>query len=208
MNLETALGIIMFVVLTVGAVQCFLGYRLIKPVLAVFGFLIGAAIPGLITYYLLSLEGSTVIISGLVGGLFGALLAVLMHYVAIFMMGFTLGTILGYLLASVFGLVGESPMSIMMAILGLAGAILSIIYRRWVIIAATSFIGSFSFIIGISYFLGGVTAEKVSNLPPFYANPGLLLALGLGAAGVYIQHKYTAELNFKQLTAKTVDSAK
>src|SRR6476659_1483601 len=74
-----------------GAVACFAGYRLFRVVLAIFDFILGAAIassvmgPG---------EQTAMIIGALVGGLAGALLLNLAYFVGVALIGAGAGAFL------------------------------------------------------------------------------------------------------------------
>src|SRR2546426_9305336 len=74
-----------------GAVACFAGYRLFRVVLAIYGFILGAALAS-------SVMGITnhaaMIVAAIVGGVVGALLFTFAYYVCIGLLGAGMGTFL------------------------------------------------------------------------------------------------------------------
>src|SRR5262245_26607558 len=120
-----------------GALACFAGYRLFRLVLAIYGFLFGAAFAS-------SMMGATnttgLIVAALVGGLVGALALVFAYFVGIALVGAGLGAAVAHVTWGM--LRGNDPPLALLAVLAVLGAIGAMILQRYVIIVATAFGGA------------------------------------------------------------------
>src|SRR5437762_4125996 len=99
-----------------GALACFAGYRLFRIVLAIYGFLFGAAFAS-------SMMGagqtSGMIVAALVGGVVGALVLVFAYFVGIALVGAGLGALVANVTWS-YVRPGEPPLAaiVVLAVLG------------------------------------------------------------------------------------------
>lgn len=166
--------------LVIGILFCFFGYRLIKVILGIAGFVLGF---GLVGGLVLRFTGSALaaILSGLAGGILFAVLAVLLYFVGVFILGAYLGAVLGALLATVLGIF--TPLWVFI-VLAAAGGILAVIFQRFMVILATSFIGAYTIMLGVVYLI-----------PMGPASPWVLFAgwVALGIAGLFVQYKVTGK---------------
>src|SRR5262245_51300867 len=76
-----------------GVVACFAGYRLFKVVLAIYGFMLGAAIASS-TMGITNTTG--MIAAAIVGGICGALILVLAYFIGIGLVGASLGVLVAH----------------------------------------------------------------------------------------------------------------
>ncbi len=150
----------------IGLIECFFGYRIFRFLLGVIGFIIGAFIAGSLGYELSGGSELISIIAGIAGGFVGALVMYLLYVLGVFVVG----AALGFMIASfVFGLMNENPVPWIMVLSASAGGILAVLFRKPMIILATSFGGSYAAVTGVSYLLS-------KNFNPF--EPGFLNTLG------------------------------
>lgn len=183
------LSLILGIGIPVGAIYCFLGYRIFKFILGLTGFiLIGAAAGGI--GYALSHQEAIALLTGLAGGLIGAALMVALYYVGVFIVGAILGGVLGVVLS---GAAGSSPEPAVLLILAIIGGVVALIIQKFMIILSTSFGGAGSIVLGIAFFTTG--AVDPANINRLFRSGGILLYaillcwLALGIAGVIVQYK-------------------
>jgi hypothetical protein len=182
-----------------GLLACFAGYRLFRVVLAIYGFILGAAIassvmgPG---------EQTAMIIGAIVGGLAGALLLNLAYFVGVALIGAAAGALLLHAIWARFA-TGD-PHVLLVVACAILGAVIATNLQRWVIIVATAFGGAWTLIVGASALMGDRAAKvaaATSDVWVFYPlnlEPGRrwLLAVWavLGIVGVIVQSRGKARV--------------
>jgi hypothetical protein len=175
-----------------GVLACFAGYKLFRVVLAVYGFILGAAIassvmgPG---------EQTAMIVGAVVGGLAGALLLNLAYFVGVALIGAAAGAFLLHAIWARFA-TGDPHVGIVV-VCAVLGALVATNLQRWVIILATAFGGAWTLIVGVSALMGERAAKvaAASNdvwvFYPLNLEPGRRWLLGawavVGVAGVIVQ---------------------
>jgi Domain of unknown function (DUF4203) len=193
--LPAALQLPAAVVLVVsGLLACFAGYRLFRIVLAIYGFILGAAIassvmgPG---------EGTAMIVGAVVGGLAGALLLNLAYFVGVALIGAAAGALLLHGLWARFG-TGDPHVGLVV-VCAVLGAVIATNLQRWVIILATASGGAWTLIVGASALMGDRAAKVAAATKdvwvfyPMNLEPGRRWLLGVwllvAIAGVVVQTK-------------------
>jgi hypothetical protein len=181
------------VLLVFGVVNCFWGYRIFRVVLALWGFVLGAAIG-------VALAGDSgtlmVVFVALVGGLIGAGVFALLYFVGVF----AAGAILGFLLtASLMNVVMPEPNAFVAVIGALVVGLLALAVNKLIIILSTSFAGAWSLVQAAALMFSTAQADRVlAARGPF----DLVSAMGMGAVigwlvlgvlGVIVQYRVTAE---------------
>ena len=135
-----------------GFLACFLGYRLFKVVLALFGFIIGALAAS-------SVFGATdttpMVIAALLGGIAGAALLLAAYFVGVALVGAGLGALIVNL---IWMRVEGDPHPFVVILFSVAGAVLATWLQRYVIILATAFAGAWTMIVGGLAVMGDQTA--------------------------------------------------
>jgi hypothetical protein len=126
-----------------GALACFAGYRLFRTVLAIYGFLFGAAFA---SSMMAATNTTGMIIAAVLGGLVGALVLVFAYFVGIAVAGAGLGALVAHVGWS-YVKPGDPPL-VALAILAVLGAVAAMILQRYVIIVATAFGGAWTVIVG------------------------------------------------------------
>jgi hypothetical protein len=183
------------VLLLGGVVACFFGYRLFRIVLAIAGFIIGAALASSI--FGVS-DSGPMVVAALVGGLVGAGILFAAYFVGVALIGAGLGVTVAHL---AFSASDSDPHFLVIIFSAIAGAAASMYLQRYFIIVGTSFGGAWTLIVGVMALLGdraaqaAVAANDVWILYPMTPAPGQrwvpIAWIALGAIGVGVQLGYT-----------------
>jgi hypothetical protein len=179
-----------------GMLQCFAGYRIMKLMLTLFGFALGAIAGGALGASLF-LAGPLMLfvgllVGGVVGGVIGAILFRLLYYVGVFVVGVELGVALASMLATTIGL---AQAWLVMVLLGVICGILALLLQRFLIIIATAFGGAWVAIIaGLTFAYGTESLRLITNpaVPPETPNVVLGIWLAVGAVGAMVQFASTS----------------
>jgi hypothetical protein len=173
-----------------GLLACFLGYRLLRTLLALYGFIGGVVIA---TMFVGQLETWLAIVATLAGGVAGSVLAVMAYLAGVAVLGAGLGAVV---LNVGWSYRGGEPNVWIVVVACLAGALLTLAVRRYVLILATSFGGAWTALVGGLALAGNSAAVaaatgNVEQLPPVAdARTHLAFVLcwfGLGALAALVQ---------------------
>ena len=188
-----------------GLLACFLGYRLLRTLLALYGFIGGVVIA---TMFVGQLETWLAIVATIAGGLAGSVLAVMAYLAGVAVLGAGMGAVLLNLGWSYRG--GEPNVWVVL-IACLGGALLALAVRRYVLIIATSFGGAWTAIVGGLALAGNSAAVatatgNVEQLPPVadvQTHLGFVLGwAGLGGLAVLVQMR---DMGRRRLRNKRVE---
>ena len=135
-----------------GAVACFFGYRLFRIVLAISGFILGAAVAS--SVFGVSDTGPMVV-AALVGGLIGAAVLFAAYFVGVALVGAGLGAVTANLL---FAATNQDPHFLVLVLFTVVGAAAAMYLQRYFIIVGTAFGGAWTLIVGAMALLGDRTA--------------------------------------------------
>jgi hypothetical protein len=126
-----------------GALSCFVGYRLFKIVLGIYGFVFGA----MLASSAMGVTNTTgMIVAALVGGIAGALLLMFAYFIGIALVGAGLGALVAHVAWSNVG--SGDPPAVAVIVLSILGSIGAMFLKRYVIIVATAFGGAWTVIVG------------------------------------------------------------
>ena len=173
-----------------GLLACFLGYRLLRTLLALYGFIGGVVIA---TMFVGQLETWLAIVATIAGGVAGSALAVMAYLAGVAVLGAGLGAVA---LNVAWSYRGGEPNVWVVLIACLVGALLTLAVRRYVLIIATSFGGAWTALVGGLALAGNSPAVaavtgNVEQLPPLAdvrTHVGFVLGwCGLGALAVLVQ---------------------
>ncbi len=180
------------VLLVGGIVACFLGYRLFRIVLAIFGFILGALAAS--SVFGVSDTGP-MIAAALVGGLLGAVVLIAAYFVGVALIGAGLGAVAAHLLLAA----GDrDPHVLAVLFMSVVGAAASMYLQRYFIIVGTGFGGAWTMIVGAMALIGDETALVAAASGdvwvPYLMNPApdqewlpiAWLALGVIGTGVQL----------------------
>ena len=188
-----------------GLLACFLGYRLLRTLLALYGFIGGVVIA---TMFVGQLETWLAIVATIAGGFAGSVLAVMAYLAGVAVLGAGMGAVLLNLGWSYRG--GEPNVWVVL-IACLGGALLALAVRRYVLIIATSFGGAWTAIVGGLALAGNGAAVaaatgNVEQLPPVadvQTHLGFVLGwAGLGGLAVLVQMR---DMGRRRLRNKRVE---
>jgi hypothetical protein len=182
-NWIAVLGIVL------GAIECFLGYRIFKIIVGITGFVVGASLGALLA----SADSQSqviILLAGLLGGVVGAVLSVVFYFIGIFLIGAVLGAVLGYVL---FSLASTSPRAVVLLILAVIAGIVAVVFQKLMIIVSTAFGGAWGVVSGVASFarlaIGPLDTQALSYLRPRTLYPLILCWLALGLIGVVVQYR-------------------
>ena len=183
------------VLLAGGFLACFLGYRLFKVVLGVFGFIIGALAAS-------SVFGATdttpMVIAAIVGGIAGGALLLAAYFVGVALVGAGIGALL---VNVVWTQIEGDPHPAVVILFSIAGAVVATWLQRYVIILGTAFAGAWTMLVGGLAFMGdGGPLKAAADGNPWVVYP-LNPAPGMrwlpwawfliGAFGTLVQMRWT-----------------
>jgi hypothetical protein len=172
-----------------GLLSCFVGHRLFRVVLGIYGFVAGA----LVTSAILGPgDPQAALLSMLVGGLAGALVLILAYFVGVALVGAALGAIIIHL---IWAQLGREPHPLMVIAGTVAGALGALALQRYVIIAATAFAGAWTALVGALAIAAGRSATTLEPegwvlyplRPPVGYEWMWIAWLALGAIGLVVQ---------------------
>lgn len=136
----------------VGTLYCFLGYRTLKFIICMTGFILAGGMAAALGGYFGQGNPWMMLIAGAVGGLCGAAALVFVYKLGLFMLG-----MLATALAAHMVLLGRPESWIVFAVLGagVVGGLLAVALEKTIVILATSTIGAWFTVCGLGYFLVG-----------------------------------------------------
>ena len=140
-----------------GLLACFLGYRLLRILLAVYGFVGGVIVATLFTA---ELETWVAVLVTIGGGLLGSLVAIAAYLAGVALAGAGLAAFVVNVVWAQFE--GEPILWVVLAAC-LVGALVALTLRRFVIVVATSFAGAWTAIVGGLALAGNTAAVAAAN---------------------------------------------
>jgi hypothetical protein len=174
-----------------GIVACFLGYRLFKFVLAIFGFIIGALAASSIWG---ASDTTYMVIAALLGGIAGAVLLLAAYFVGVALVGAGLGALVANL---IWTQIEGDPHPFVVVLFSVGGALLATWLQRYVIILGTAFGGAWTIVVGALAMMGDKTAMTAAAagdiwvaypMNPAPGQPWVPYAwIGLGLLGTAVQ---------------------
>ncbi len=174
-----------------GVVACFVGYRLFKFVLAIFGFIFGA----LAASSMFGASDTTaMVLAALVGGIVGALLLLAAYFIGVALVGAGAGALIANL---IWTWIEGDPHPFIIVLFSVAGALLATWLQRYVITLVTAFGGAWTTLVGALALLGirgpldATTAGNIWVAYPLNPAPGVTWLpwawIALGLLGTAVQ---------------------
>ncbi len=179
----------------IGIIECFFGYRLLKLVLGVTGFIIGGLLCARIVFDSIGNHPLIAILAGLVGGTIGSSLMIVFFVFGLFILGAALGFLIGGAISA--GILGTAYPAIAIP-LAIVGGFVTISKHKSMIIISTSFIGAYLIVVSVGKFIG--MPNTLFEFQQFHGlrDVGgqffvmLLICILVGIVGIFVQHNYTA----------------
>jgi Domain of unknown function (DUF4203) len=125
-----------------GVLACFLGHRLFRIVLGLYGFIMGALLATAITG---PTHTQSALFAMLIGGAAGALLLVVAYFVGVALVGAALGAII---IHAIWSQLGSEPHPLIVIAGTIAGSLCAMALQRYVIILGTAFGGAWTTLAG------------------------------------------------------------
>ena len=174
-----------------GLLACFLGYRLFRFVLAVYGLVAGAVVT---FQFIGSVEPWVLVAAVVVGALAGALAFLAVYFIGVAIVGAGLGALIVNL---IWTQRADDPHVLIVILFAIVGAFAALLFQRYVIVVSTAFAGAWTSIVGGLALMGDAEAiTAVGTLSGWVSFPldraatqrAVLVAwLGVGLLGVAVQ---------------------
>lgn len=199
-------AVVALIPLIIGVISCFWGYRLLRAVLGIVGFILAGFYAGSFAFYLSG--GSVVIaaVAAIVGGIIGAFLVSFVYLAGVFILGAAGGWVLGTIMAGVAAHDSRLVVGIVLAVLC---GILAVVLQRVILIIATATVGAWNVVAALYFLVGGSCYS-----PLVFWNPGwmfqigggyfyliLVLWLALSIAGIIFQMRFGGKRRVEKDTA-------
>jgi hypothetical protein len=139
-----------------GFVACFVGYRLFKVVLGIFGFILGALAASSVFG---ASDTTPMVIAAIVGGLAGAVLLLAAYFVGVALVGAGVGALT---VSLIWTQIPGDPHPFVVVLFAVAGALLATWLQRYVIILGTAFGGAWTVVVGAAAVMGDPAALKAA----------------------------------------------
>lgn len=174
-----------------GALACFLGYRVFRLVLAIYGFVLGALVA---TSFIAPVETPWTLLTAIGGGVAGAAILILAYFVGVAFVGAAIAALLVHL---IWTRIGGDPHPLVVVLACVLGALASMSVQKHVIILGTAFAGAWTGLVGALLLMGNKAAQAAAAkgdvwmaypLNPAPDQRWMLWAwLAIGAVGALVQ---------------------
>jgi hypothetical protein len=172
-----------------GMITCFFGYRLFKVVLAIAGFVTGGALAW--TVLTAAGYGQWVTIAGtLLAALVGSVAMFSLFSAGVFLFGCALGLLMAVVILSA---IGSELNVVVVSIFVLVYGLVTLWFRKVLVVASTALTGAWSVLSGVTYFVGDLDLIGALAKPELFRTEGgmyyavLALWLLIGISGIAIQ---------------------
>ncbi|MEO0085687.1 MAG: DUF4203 domain-containing protein [candidate division WOR-3 bacterium] len=169
-----------------GITVCFLGYRLLRAVLAITGFTVGLLGATWLAGDVFHISRVWLLVCGVIGGVVGAVLSAVLYRLGVFLLGAVGGALVVVLL-----LPGPRPLIVLAAAVG--SGIVTLLLQRALVSVITSFLGAWGTVAGALHLAGWYALPEPGQRFGVLAGQGQrgLIMLGawvlLGIVGTTIQ---------------------
>ncbi len=180
-----------------GMITCFFGYRLFKVVLAITGFVTGGALAW--TVLTAAGYGQWVTIAGtLLAALVGGVAMFSLFFAGVFLFGCAMGLLMAVVVLSA---IGSELNVVAVSIFALVNGLVTLWFRKVLVVASTALTGAWSVLSGVAYFVGDLDLVGALAKPELLRTQGglyyavLALWLLLGISGIAIQMRTQRKRN-------------
>lgn len=144
----------------IGTLYCFLGYRTLRFVLGLTGFLMAGGVAATLVNWISQGNQLATLIALFIGGMCGAFALGFLYRTGVFLLG-----LMGTALITHNVLAAQPDTWIPLAVLGLAvaGGLFALLIERPVILLATAALGAWMVVSGVAYFIVG--SSELEELP-------------------------------------------
>jgi hypothetical protein len=190
MHLST--DVLIGIVVVLGAVQCFFGYRAFKFLLVLVGFVLGYALVYEAVFSLLHHKAAAFFIA-LAGGVVCGALITGAYLLGVFLVGVIFGSALALHLYTI---AAQHPEPAMLFIFAALGGLLALFFQKLSIITATAFGGAWAVVAGIAWYITrAIDPTNLASVEKYFRAGGVPVYavvacwIVLGVMGVYYQYK-------------------
>ena len=152
MQSDSSYALLIVGALVVGAVYCFLGYRTLKLLIALTGFVLAGSAAAVVASMVAPASTIAVLVAGGIGGVCGAFAVLFLFRAGVFLLGVLGAAVIAQ------SVLGERPEPwVPWALLGisLGGGLLALLLERTILTLATAAIGAWLVVAALSlYFVG------------------------------------------------------
>jgi len=172
-----------------GMITCFFGYRLFKVVLAIIGFVTGGAL----AWTVLTAAGYgqwVTIVGSCLAALVGGVAMFSLFFAGVFLFGCAMGLLMAVVILSA---IGSELTVVVVSIFALVNGLVTLWFRKVLVVASTALTGAWSVLSGVAYFVGDLDLVGALAEPELLRAQGgfyyavLALWLLLGISGIAIQ---------------------
>ena len=146
------LNALMAGVVAVGTLYCFLGYRTMRFVIGLTGFLLAGSVAGGVALWLSDGHVLATLISFVIGGICGAFALYFLYRTGVFLVGM-LGA--GLVANNILENTGETWVPLAVMGLGVIGGLIALIVEKPVMLVATSVLGAWMLVAAGTFFIQG-----------------------------------------------------
>jgi len=159
---ETTLNGAVAIAIAVGTLYCFLGYKTLKVVIGLTGFILAGAVAGVGIAWLFPENLIAAAIAALVGGFCGAMALYFLYKFGVFLVG-----LLGAALVTYTVMADSANPYALWIVLGcaLGGGVIAVALERFFMILATAALGAWIVVCGIGFFLVGPAFLDILQQP-------------------------------------------
>ena len=151
----------------IGTLYCFLGYRTLRFVLGLTGFLMAGGVAATLVNWISQGNQLSALIALFIGGMCGAFALYFLYKTGVFLLG-----LMGTALVAHNVLSAQPDTWIPLAVLGIAvaGGLFALLIERPVILLATAALGAWMVVSGVAYFIVG--PSELEELPKILESEG------------------------------------
>lgn len=159
---ETTVNGAVAIAIAVGTLYCFLGYKTLKVVIGLTGFILAGGVAGVLVIWLFPEQALVAAIAALIGGFCGALALFFLYKFGVFLIGLLGTALIAYTIMAD----STSPYAIWIVLgCALAGGLIAVTLERFITILATAAIGAWFVVCGIGFFLVGPSFLDILQQP-------------------------------------------
>jgi Domain of unknown function (DUF4203) len=156
------LNAVVAVAIAVGTLYCFLGYRTMKFVLALTGFVLAGAVAGALGAWVSQGQAIAALAAAALGGIAGGMALLFLYRTGIFFMGLVAAALVAQALLS-----DRGEPWVMWAVIGAgaAGGLLALVLERPAMTCATAALGAWMVVCGVAFFVVGDEFLEIFQRP-------------------------------------------
>ncbi len=182
-------GISGVLLVVLGALVCFLGYRLLRVTLGLAGFAAGAFLGFLLAGRVIHASPVFVLVIAVVGGIVGAVLAAVLYKVGVFLLGATGGMFLAGVASMA---LSAHPNVLIIVAAGVVAGVVTLLVQKFLVSLLTALLGAGAVVAGAFQLAGRFDLQRaIEQWPAVPTGQYLWLALGswlvLAVVGLAVQ---------------------